>query len=301
VTTNTEIATGQSEKLSLAGHLRRFAHRPPEDKRQIVRLRIKRAWNWFFPGLPLPVPLPYGGWWLAQDDLMGDMVFGGGYEEAERRFVESWVFPGMVVLDIGAHSGFYTLLASRRVGSTGSVVAFEPSPRERKRLLTHLRLNHRKNVRVESLALGDAEGEAELFVVDGRGTGLNSLRAPTSQERVEKVPVLVTTLDHYLLRAHLPTVDFVKMDVEGAELAVLKGGAALLARRPRPVILCEVEDARTKPWGYEAKEILEFLSRLDYEWFLPLQNGRLVPLRSLKVCSDRDLVAIPKERTPKGA
>jgi FkbM family methyltransferase len=223
------------------------------------------------------------------------MVFGGRYEEAERRFVELWLRPGMAVLDIGAHHGFYTLLASRKVGSTGSVVAFEPSPRERKRLLTHLRINRCKNVRIESLALGDANGEADFFIVDGRGTGLNSLRRPSSDEPIDIVTVPVMTLDDYLRLTHSTAIDFIKMDVEGAELTVLKGGAALLARRPRPIILCEVEDARTKPWGYEAQEIIEFLLHLGYGWFLPLQEGRLVPLPFGKVNSERDLVAIPSE------
>jgi FkbM family methyltransferase len=294
MTMNTDMSR-QSGEIGWVGHLRRFAHRPPREKRQIFRWRIKRAWNRLFPRVPLPVPLPFGGWWLARNDGMGDMVFGGGYEEAERRFVESWLRPGMVVLDLGAHNGFYTLLASRRVGSTGLVVAFEPSPRERNRLLTHLQLNRCKNVHVESLAVGDARAKADFFVVDGAGTGLNSLRCPSSNEPVQKVTVSVTTLDDYLLRTQLSKVDFVKMDVEGAELSVLKGGGTLLRRRPRPIILCEVEDARTKPWGYEAQEIIQFLLRLDYGWFLPLQDGHLVPLPSGKVNSERDLVAIPSE------
>jgi len=296
MTTKAELLTGRSSKLGLIGHLRRFVRRPPEDKRVIVRLRIKRIWNRLFPAVPLPVPLPFGGWWLARNDFNGDMVFGGRYEEAERQFVEWFLCPGMVVLDIGAHHGFYTLLASKKVGPTGSVIAFEPSPRERTLLQGHLRLNRCKNVRVESLALGDANSEADLFIVDGRGTGLNSLRRPSSEEPMDKVTVPVTTLDDYLQRTHLTTIDFIKMDVEGAELTVLKGGAGLLARRPRPVILCEVEDARTKPWGYEAKEIIEFLSRLGYKWFLPLPNGRLQPLSTEGVCAERDLVAIPGER-----
>jgi FkbM family methyltransferase len=295
MTGNAEISPA-SGKTSLAARIRRFVRRPREDKHQVLRLRLKRLWSTLFPGIPLPVVLPYGGWWLARNDLCGDLVFGGRYEEAERRFVQSWLRPGMVVLDIGAHNGFYTLLASRQVGPTGAVVAFEPSPRERKRLLTHLRLNRCKNVRVESFALGDVNGEAQLFVVKGRGTGLNSLRLPPVEESTETVDVHITTLDDYVHSTQLAAVDFIKMDVEGGELAVLKGATALLGRCPRPVFLCEVEDARTRPWGYEAKEIVAFLSRLGYEWFNPLATGRLSALPPEQLNSQTNLVAVPGER-----
>jgi len=296
VTGSRQIVTEQPPDLSLARRIRRFIYRSREDKCQILRLRLKQLWSMLFPRIPLPVRLPYGGWWLARNDFSGDMVFKGGCDEAERRFVQSWLRPGMVVLDVGAHNGFYTLLASRRVGSMGAVVAFEPSPRERKRLLTHLKLNRCKNVRVENFALADVKCEAKLFVVQGRGTGLNSLRRPPVEESIERVDVRVTTLDDYLQSSDLAAVDLIKMDVEGGELAVLKGATALLGRYPRPVFLCEVEDARTKPWGYEATEIVEFLSHLDYEWFLPTANGCLSVSPSEQTSYQTNLVAVPKER-----
>src|SRR6266481_6347719 len=89
----------------------------------------------------------------------------------ERRFLR----PGMVVLDIGAHNGFYTMLAARRVGNSGQVIAFEPSPREHKRLFRHLKMNRLlANVVVCRLALDHSKGEDTLFVVEGRDIGCNS-------------------------------------------------------------------------------------------------------------------------------
>ena len=87
----------------------------------------------------------------------------------------------MIVLDIGAHHGFYTLLASRKVGKKGKVIAFEPSPRKRRKLIWHCRLNRTDNVWIESCALGSFDGEAELFLVKGKETGCNSLRPPEGQ------------------------------------------------------------------------------------------------------------------------
>jgi hypothetical protein len=87
-----------------------------------------------------------------------------------------------------------------------------------------------------------------------------------------------------------------KLDVEGAELDVLKGALGLLQTIPRPVLLVEVYDVRTKPWGYQAREIVEFLDRLGYRWFQLLDNGSLRLVSSNLDVYDANLVALPTER-----
>lgn len=248
------------------------------------------------PSLPLPVRLPFGGWWLAWNDVCGDAIFTGGFEEPERRFMERFLRKDMTVLDIGAHHGFYTLLASFKVGPLGRVIAFEPSPKEWKKLLWHLRLNRCKNVQVENSALGSYNGEAQLFLVDGRDTGCNSLRKPNVAEPIHPVRVPVMRLDDYLQRHGIERVDFVKMDVEGAELEVLKGAVQLLQRRPRPVWMVEVQDIRTEPWGYQAAEIVRFLEAFGYSWFAPQPEGHLVPVACDQERFDGNFVAVPVER-----
>ena len=99
--------------------------------------------------------------------------------------------PGMTVLDIGAHHGYYTLLASRRVGPQGKVLAVEASSRERKRLGLHLRINGCRNVQLESRALGEAEGTGELFLVEGSESGCNSLHRPATAAQTESVAVQI--------------------------------------------------------------------------------------------------------------
>ena len=157
-----------------------FVRKPWNEKAQSVFFR----WVRFFPHTPIPVRLPYGGWWLARNDFLGAALFYGGFENTERSFVERFLAPGMTVLDIGAHHGYYTLLASRKVGRQGKVLAVEASPRERTQLLLHLRINRCKNVRIESRALGEVDGTAELFLVQGPDpaaiacTGLRHLGKP---------------------------------------------------------------------------------------------------------------------------
>ena len=282
--------------MSRSLRFRRFLRAPWPDKVQSIRHRFKRAWSRVLPSVPLPVLLPYGGWWLAGDDVCDDAVFTGNFEVSERRFVQGFLKPGMTVLDIGAHHGFYTMLAAKMVGPTGRVMCFEPSHRERERLLVHLRLNRILNrVSVFPIALGRETGESTLYVVVGRDTGCNSLRPPAVTEPTRTVRVLLTSLDAFVAQQHVKYVDFIKMDVEGAELGVLEGGEELLGGRQRPVILAELNDSRTLPWGYSASTIYDSLAAKGYHWFAITQDGKL------RACPRTDqfganLVAFPDER-----
>lgn len=271
---------------------RAFLKKPWSVKMRSLTWRLVRV----IP-VPVPVRLPFGVWWLAENDWLGGAIlYGGGFENAERNLIERLLQPGMTVLDIGAHHGFFTLLASRKVGAAGRVLAVEPSPRERRKLLRHLRLNRCANVRVEACALGSVPGETELFVVVGSETGCNSLRPPNTAEPTERVRVPVLTVDACLERAKMPRVDFVKLDVEGGELEVLKGAVGLLERRPRPFFLCEVQEIRTRPWGYASREIIEFLRTRGYRWFAPQGQGKLMAVPVDQVEFDGNFLAYPSER-----
>jgi FkbM family methyltransferase len=260
------------------------------------RLMLRFHGKGTFPNFPIPVRLSFGAWWLAWNDVFGKAVLKGTFDQAECDFLSGYLQPGMSVLDIGAHHGYYTLLASLRVGSSGRVFAFEPSPRERKKLRWHLRWNHCSNVEVFDVALGANEGQSELFVAAGRETGCNSLRPPAVRGTPKKVSVSIDTLDDFLARREIDHVDFLKLDVEGAELSVLAGGKKLLSGSSRPVILVEVCDLRTAVWGYPASEILEHLSEYGYHWFEPMAGGRLCPAVLGRERYDQNFFAIPPER-----
>ena len=283
---------------SLRGSKRPFSRKPWPEKLYGVRFRLKRMWNFLFPSVPLLVHLPYGGWWLAQNDVCSDAVFTGNFEEGERRFVERFLRPGMVVLDIGAHHGFYTMLAARKVGMSGRVIAFEPSPREHQRLLRHLRMNRlTANVVVSDLALDRSKGEDTLFVVEGRDTGCNSLRPPVADEPIRTMRVQKTSLDSFLDEGKILKVDFIKMDVEGAELNVMEGATELLGRRPRPVILAELADSRSSGWGHSASEVYDLLEERGFKWFCVDTQGNLSALHRMDQYGAAS-VAFPVERLP---
>lgn len=140
----------------------RFLASPLRKKYVTLANRARRI----FPNMPIPLRLPCGVWWLTEEGILDQKLLFGEFESMERRFVKRLLRRDMTVVDVGAHHGLYTLLASKCVGWRGRVVAIEPSPRGRARLEKHLRLNRASNVEVIPCAAGEDPGEAELYVVE---------------------------------------------------------------------------------------------------------------------------------------
>jgi FkbM family methyltransferase len=280
-----------SMEKSLLARIKQFAARPWQGKVE----RVRKRWLEAFPRIPLPMRLPFGAWWLARNDHVSRPIIEKQFETAEYSFVRRFVQPGMTVLDIGAHHGFYTLLLARMVGSRGIVFAFEPSPRERGALLRHVQLNRCGNVKVQALAVGSAAKEVDLYLVDDAQSGCNSLRPPVVTVGTSQVPVRVVPLDSWLSEQKIERVDFIKLDVEGGELDVFRGATNLLEHHPRPVILAEVQDLRTLPWGYKAKATIDYLGQKGYDWFALADDGSIVELDTSSQEFDGNFVACPRE------
>jgi FkbM family methyltransferase len=279
-------------RLGVARRIGRFLASPARKKYLTLALRARRL----FPEMAIPLRLPFGAWWLAEKGGLDHELMFNGFEQSEACFVQRLLRPGMTVLDIGAHHGLYTLLAAKRVGRQGRVIAFEPSPRECRRLAKHVRANRCKNVEVEACAVGDTPGEADLFMVDGFRDWGNSLRPPAVPEPTRRVRVPVRKLDDILAERGIEQVDFIKLDAEGGELAVLEGARKLLQTAPRPAILAEVEEIRTRPWGYPARRIMQLLAGWNYRWFALSEKGSLYPVSPDDETYDANYVALPDER-----
>jgi FkbM family methyltransferase len=300
--TRTSVSTGVPK---LRTRVKRFLARPFGQKCVALALKARRV----LPEMRIPLRLPGGVWWIAEKSALDhDLVHAGaghctpGFEQGERRFVEQFLKPGMTVLDVGAHHGLYTLMASKFVGSGGRVVAFEPSPRERRRLRRHKRINALSslgfsNVKIVPYALGESEGQVDLFLVEGAQDWCNSLRPPSIGERTSRIRVEMRRLDDVVDEMGIAHVSLLKIDVEGAELSVLRGAKRLLASTLRPTILIEVQDVRTRPWGYEAREIVRFLTDAGY-WLYTLDASGQRQLADLNLPTyETNLVAYPSPRS----
>jgi FkbM family methyltransferase len=232
---------------------------------------------------------------LTWPDATGIAVRRRDFELGEAAFVSRYLRPRMVVLDVGAHGGFYTLLARRLVGADGSVIAFEPSRRERRRLHVNLWLNRFANVTVVPTAIGEEQGEAEFYIVHGYETGFSGRKRPNVAGRIEMLTVPLSTLDASRRDLGIRDVDLIKIDVEGGELAVLRGASRLLSTPPRPVVVCEISDERAKPWGHTGRAVYDYLTERGFDWFTADLAGALWPAQATERYHG-NFVAIPSER-----
>lgn len=285
-------AKNPPEGARLAQRMKRFLASPARAKYVTLANRARRI----FPHMPIPLRLSFGAWWLAENSALDQELLHGEFEKMEMQFVKRLLRPHMTAVDVGAHHGIYTLLASQCVGAQGCVIAIEPSMRECARLQRHLRINRASNVKFVACAAGEDPGEADLYVVDGFNDWCNSLCPPATAEPVKTVRVPVRRLDDILSELDIARVDFIKVDAEGAELSVLYGALKLLNSKNRPAMLVEVQDVRTRRWNYAAREILQFLVRLDYQWFVIAAKGALLPVSCEQETYDANLVALPAER-----
>lgn len=167
----------------------------------------------------------------------------GTHEESVQRAMCASVTADGVVYDVGAHAGFFTLLASKLVGPDGRVVAFEPLPANAARLRVNLAANGRMNVDVMEAAASDARGEAWFNI---RESSLEGALSGSGDARVRTV-----TIDD-VVRAGARVPELIKIDVEGAEGAVLRGTADTI-RNFRPRLLVEVHSERA---GQEVADAL---------------------------------------------
>jgi FkbM family methyltransferase len=183
-----------------------------------------------------------------------------GIEEVMNQvLLERLVKPGDVVYDVGANIGTHTLLLARLCAPTGIVYAFEPWPPNLESLQTNLKLNNVRNVQVVSCALSDHSGKGWFERGQDHSTG-KLVRDSVQQGAGVQVPVV--SLDDFVKSAEPPQV--LKIDVEGAEGAVLQGAGQLLLEF-RPVLICEVHS------GFSGKDVRAVLQQTNYE-FLVLEN-----------------------------
>jgi FkbM family methyltransferase len=189
------------------------------------------------------------------------------YEYQKQLLLRRMLLRGSTVYDIGAHAGFHTLLASRIVGPSGHVCAFEPLPRNLRYLYEHLRLNRATNVQVIEAAVAEHAGN-ETFVE--HGTYMGKLRPGGS------LSVKTVALDPLIEGGRIPPPDFVKMDVEGAEVRALRGMRDTLATH-RPTLFLSTHAPALH------RESLELLRLLGYS---------VRPLTGRSVLQTDELVAM---------
>ncbi len=225
---------------------------------------------------------------------MGESIYWRGAHDWRPIFVlDRYLKFGQTFIDVGANQGEYSIWAARKVAPSGSVIAFEPMDTLYKQLNENMRLNPFHNQLFKSLKIGlsDKPGEMNLYGKASSNEGVNTM-FPTAEhtELIQKIPL--DTLDSQLEKLACKQVDFIKIDVEGAELQVLKGATETLVKH-KPLLLIEVNEEASQAAGYTSDDILVFLRSFGYQFHEIGLRGRLKSIENIGL-SFCNILATPK-------
>ena len=215
---------------------------------------------------------PEGCYRLAQACTMAWDIRTRAWYEPEIDLLPYAVQPGDHALDVGANFGMYSYHLSRAVGRRGLVHAFEPVPWSCGIFRTVARLLRMHNVELVPLACGDRRDTVRFRIplqdAGSISAGLAHLAegdvAPSATFREREVQVEMTTLDDFFGEAE--QFSFLKCDVEGAELLVMRGAQELIDRC-HPTVLCEIVASRLAAIGGSVRELTQFFEERDYELY----------------------------------
>ncbi|MGD1237797.1 FkbM family methyltransferase [Mycobacterium seoulense] len=196
------------------------------------------------------------------------------YEKTETALLRRMIKPGWTAIDAGANYGWYAVHLSRLVGSSGKVFAFEPVPATFNELAANVALNSCQNLEIFEMALGNSTDPINIYVPQiALGAGAASQFLDVGQ----KTEVPMTRLDDFADDRGLTRVDFIKADIEGGELGLLRGGESLL-QTFHPRILIEIVDIHCRRFGHTPQDVYQYLVERGYEGRYITDGGDLVDL-----------------------
>jgi FkbM family methyltransferase len=213
--------------------------------------------RWLIPDKYFVFSIPGGKIYLnvKESSMMLERSL-GLYEQAKVTAVRAFLKPGGTFIDVGANKGDFALLAAKIVGESGKVICVEPDLTNSTWIRRSIDLNGYKNITLCDLALSDRDGEATLYL--GAKSGFHTLLRGAPERDLGSRQVRTRRVDSLLEELGMQSVDVMKIDVEGAELQVLKGAVRTLRTNPDVVLLIDIHPLL----GVNPSQVFEFLQSL---------------------------------------
>lgn len=216
----------------------------------------------------------------TQRIMLAALESGQFYEPEVSYFFTNVLQPGDTVVDIGAHIGYFSMIAARVVGPAGRVYAFEPEPSNYRRLRDHLVQNGLEMVKSFNVALGAVPGEAQMYFNadnDGGHALWDVARhqlCERTREQGKRIPVQVVVLDHVLAGLEPERGPrLIKIDAEGMEYEILKGALRTILGHAVPFIICEVNRFALEQMGASESKLRQFMRLIGYQVSLLKPDG----------------------------
>jgi FkbM family methyltransferase len=210
------------------------------------------------------------------------------------RFLRASIGPGAVICDVGANIGTYAIPLARLTGPRGCVVAFEPHRPTRACLRHNVRRNRLNNIMVVPAAAGERCGQARLVPT----VNLGEVHLAPGTGHAGLPPTPVTTIDAEVGRLSLRHVDFIKLDVEGFELAALRGATRTLAGNPDLIVQTEIVPAHAARYGFSAADLIRFFAGFGFQPHACDDEGRLHPVAETAPGDEADWFWARRDRRP---
>ncbi len=214
-----------------------------------------------------------------QDIAVSGSLALSGFESFETSVFAQALEPGMTVLDIGAHIGYYALLAATKVGPNGRVIAYEPEPSNFALLSKNISVNNLKNVTPVNAAAADKAGTREFFI-EKYNKGHHSFGKTGTAARSIKVRTEIP--DDTLKAKGIQKIDVIKIDIEGAEPIALRGLANTIAENPDILIFTEFYPRSMTRLGESPDAFLKGFTAHGFRiWVIDETHKKLRPIKDV--------------------
>lgn len=269
-------------------------------RKEQYSIRFIISWTLFRLGISIPLSLTFD---KATNTLIRFGTSSASHKIFRKKFnpvINKAVFrrfakPGATVFDVGANIGMYTLLSAHLMGEKGGVFAFEPTHSSFRELLVNIKLNSVSRVVMPILTAISDENKIAHFIDHTYSKEQNRL-ASDNDHTDNNIPVLTIRLDTFMQTVAVDHIDLLKIDVEGAELKVLRSLGERIA--DVSAIYFECREDTYRRFDYDTKEVINYLERKGFSVFLPFLNSdnelQLKELRDVHTISG-DLLALREE------
>lgn len=190
------------------------------------------------------------------------LSFSGIYEPFETEIIKKEIKKGDHVLDIGANIGYYTLIFAKLVGENGKVFAFEPDPNNFSLLKKNIEINGYRNVILVQKGVSNKTGKARLYLSHNVPS---DHRIYDSHDGRKSIDIETIRLDDYFNNKE--RIDFIKLDIQGAEWAAIQGMSSLLQKTKRLKIMTEFWPIGLQRFGVEPEEYLKLLIKHGFKLY----------------------------------
>tara|TARA_Y100001936_G_C16093927_1_gene689646 strand:+ start:2179 stop:3057 length:879 start_codon:yes stop_codon:yes gene_type:complete len=214
----------------------------------------------------------------------------GFHDEEEAMMVKNNIKRDEIVVDLGAHIGYYTLMMAKLVGQNGKVFAFEPEPRNLKLLYKNIEVNSYRNIEVVPKAVSDINGECTLFVGQ-ESFGANKIFKPkkTDTQEFEEIKTRTIRLDDYFEElGFLKKISFIKMDIEGSEVRALQGMKNILESNENLKIFTEINRDALEDNNSNFRNMLELLGKYNFKFYI--SNKKKSEWRKIEIHNFEELM-----------